>query len=68
VRNEHAGFLFAAWNVNAYVDAIAELDKDRARLARMSHNAKTLARQLFDPTRYGQRLAEIYTNVLASGD
>jgi len=66
VRPGETGFLFETWDDAAIASVIRTLSANRALLRRLSDNARTLARRLFDPAPYGARIVDIYDRVLAA--
>jgi glycosyltransferase involved in cell wall biosynthesis len=66
VRQGETGYLFESWDDAAIAATILGLSADRALLRRLSGNARALARELFDPSRYAARVADIYDHVLVA--
>jgi glycosyltransferase involved in cell wall biosynthesis len=66
VRSGETGYLFDHWDNATIAAVIGMLAADRALLLRLSKNARSLGRRLFDPAPYAAHVTDIYDHVLAA--
>lgn len=65
VRSGETGFLFPRWVPDHYARKIDEIAERPEQLGNLFANAVSLARQLFDPGAYAERVMGIYDEILA---
>lgn len=64
VRTNQTGFLLPSWDAAQYVDVIGHISHDLGMLSRMSHQARILAKGLFDAKIHARNVSELYEYLL----